>query len=53
MNDFWDEVLKDKIAKKPINLAWEDLSKEASFRPIIYIGAGGLGAVSSEVSKPI
>lgn len=43
MNDFWDEVLKDKIAKKPINLAWEDLSKEASFRPIIYIGAGGFG----------
>ncbi len=43
MNDFWDDVLKDKIANKPINAAWEDLSKEASFRPIIYIGAGGFG----------
>jgi len=43
MNDFWDEVVKDKIANKPVNAAWEDLSKEASFRPIIYIGAGGFG----------
>ncbi|MBN1663578.1 MAG: hypothetical protein JW943_08260 [Deltaproteobacteria bacterium] len=43
MNDFWDDVLKDKIANKPINAAWEDLSREASFRPIIYIGAGGFG----------
>lgn len=43
MNDFWDEVLKDKIAGKPVNAAWEALSKEASFRPIIYIGAGGFG----------
>ena len=43
MNDFWDDVLKDKLANKPINAAWEDLSKEASFRPIIYIGAGGFG----------
>lgn len=43
MNDFWNNVLKDKISGKPNNAAWEDLSKVASFRPIIYIGAGGFG----------
>ncbi len=43
MSDFWENILSDQIKNKPLNKAWKDLSKEASFRPIIYIGVGGFG----------
>lgn len=43
MSEFWKDILGDELKAKPLNQAWEDLSKEASFRPIIYIGIGGFG----------
>jgi hypothetical protein len=43
MSEFWQDLLSDKLKNKPLNKAWKDLSKEASFRPIIYIGIGGFG----------
>lgn len=58
MSKFWEDVLKDKIAGKPSNAAWEDLSKVASFRPTIYIGVGGFGCsvlrkLKSDIDKLI
>ncbi|MDA8083094.1 MAG: hypothetical protein M0024_05505 [Nitrospiraceae bacterium] len=43
MSEFWDYLVNSRINQQPVNQAWQELSEEASFRPIIYIGLGGFG----------
>lgn len=45
MGDFWNEVILSRLGERTLAQAWDDLSREVSFRPTLYIGLGGFGCM--------
>jgi len=42
---FWEEVVQPARGHRALSDAWDNIRRNASFRPTIYIGLGGIGSM--------